>query len=99
MIMNEKELKIVTFVDGEDEPRPVRDLWGEAPDGRIDPYIEERLSKIENGELNYQNLKEIYERFGEIEGVDAPFHLVSEDENSVTICWDEEDWIAKFVVC
>lgn len=92
-----KELKIITFVDGEDDPRPVRELW-EDVDGNIDPYVKERLEKIEKEGVSYQPLKEIYDFFNSVEETDSPFELAEETDESVTIHWTDEDWNAKFIL-
>lgn len=90
----EKRLTIVVHDNGERRELDARKLWSWYGERVIEPYVEERIARMERDGVNYSDLREIYERIGE----DVDFELASETPTSVKVHWTEDDWYAEFIL-
>lgn len=79
--------------------KEAKDFWISSMDSEeIAEFAKEKLAEIESGELTWEKIKEVYDRFNK-EYHESDFELVSESENSVVVRWPEDDnWTVEFTL-
>lgn len=79
--------------------KEARSIWINSMDSEeITKFAKEKLAEIESGELTWEKIKEVYDKFNE-EYHESEFELVEESENSVVVRWPEDDnWTVEFTL-